>query len=223
MRPFERLRYLARASGEDAETLLEESADCLSGFADDPMGIVIACRRLLAYHPTVTPLWWLCARTLTAAEPLAEAWRCVEAIEDDTTADELAMALPDDATVCVVGWPDLVAQAGEQPRPMMCPGARLHAHQARRRAREDFDHFRTAQPTHSTGRQERADRLHQRCVGHRPHRPRPAPRAELMQLTVGHAGQFTTGQLQALRARPAQALRTCELKVRSLAYPSRFV
>ena len=30
---------------------------------------------------------------------------------------------------------------------MMRPGARLHAHQARGRAREGFDHFRTAQPT----------------------------------------------------------------------------
>jgi hypothetical protein len=43
--------------------------------------------------------------------------------------------------------PDLMAQAGEQPRPMMRPGTRFHAHQARRRAREGFDHFRTAQPT----------------------------------------------------------------------------
>ena len=49
MRPFERLRYLARASGEDAETLLEEAADCLAGFADDPMGVVIACRQGLRW------------------------------------------------------------------------------------------------------------------------------------------------------------------------------
>ena len=74
VRPFERLRYLARASGEDAETLLEEAADCLAGFGDDPMGVVIACRRLLAYHPTVTQLWWLCAQLLAAPDPAEGAW-----------------------------------------------------------------------------------------------------------------------------------------------------
>jgi hypothetical protein len=91
--------------------VVRETAGALAGLGLDPAGLVTACRRIVERHPTSGPLWWLCARTLTAAEPLAEAWRCVEAIEEDTTADELAMALPEDATVCVVGWPDLVAQA----------------------------------------------------------------------------------------------------------------
>jgi hypothetical protein len=109
--PIERLRYVARASGADPALVVRETAGALAGLGLDPAGLVTACRRIVERHPTSGPLWWLCARTLTAADPLAEAWRCVEAIEDDTTADELARALPEEATICVVGWPDLVAQA----------------------------------------------------------------------------------------------------------------
>ena len=109
--PIERLRYVARSSGADPALVVRETAGALAGLGLDPAGLVTACRRIVERHPTSGPLWWLCARTLTAAEPLAEAWRCVEAIECDTTADELAMTLPDESTVCVVGWPDLVAQA----------------------------------------------------------------------------------------------------------------
>ena len=110
MRPFERLRSLARASGDDAETLLEEAADCLAGFADDPMGVVIACRRLLAYHPTVTPLWWLCARVLGAADPGEGAWAAWRDWRHDRTPARLGGALPFPAElpVAVAGWPDVV-------------------------------------------------------------------------------------------------------------------
>ena len=110
MRPFERLRSLARASGEDAETLLEEAADCLAGFADDPMGVVIACRRLLAYHPTVTPLWWLCAQLLAAPDPAQGAWAAWREWRRDRTPARLAGALPfpHDRPVAVLGWPDVV-------------------------------------------------------------------------------------------------------------------
>ena len=111
MHPIERLRYVARSSGADPALVVRETASALAGLGLDPAGLVTACRRIVERHPTSGPLWWLCARTLTATEPLAEAWRCVEAIECDTTVDELTMALPDDSTVCVVGWPDLVAQA----------------------------------------------------------------------------------------------------------------
>jgi hypothetical protein len=109
VRPFERLRYLARASGEDAETLLEEAADCLAGFGDDPMGVVIACRRLLAYHPTVTPLWWLCAKLLAAADPADGAWSAWREWRRDPTPARLAGALPfpHDRPVAVLGWPDV--------------------------------------------------------------------------------------------------------------------
>jgi hypothetical protein len=110
VRPFERLRHLARASGEDAETLLEEAADCLAGFADDPMGVVIACRRLLAYQPAVPELWWLCAQILAAPDPADGSWAAWREWRRDPTPGRLAGALPfpHERPVAVIGWPDVV-------------------------------------------------------------------------------------------------------------------
>ncbi|MGZ6997666.1 MAG: hypothetical protein ACXVLZ_05525 [Acidimicrobiia bacterium] len=110
MRPFERLRYLARATGEDDEVLLEEAADCLAGFADDPMGVVIACRRLLAYHPRSTLLWWLCARVLAAPDPADGAWAAWRDWRADPTPNRLAGALPfpHEQVVATLGWPDVI-------------------------------------------------------------------------------------------------------------------
>jgi len=109
--PIERLRYVARASDGDPALVVRETAGALAGLGLDPAGLVTACRRIVERHPSSGPLWWLCARTLTAADPLNEAWRCVELVEDDPTPEELAAALPEDATVCVIGWPAHVAQA----------------------------------------------------------------------------------------------------------------
>lgn len=111
MQPFERLRYLARWSdADDDETLLEEAADCLAGFADDPFGVVIACRRLLAYHPTVAPLWWLCAHVLGAPDPHEGAWGAWREHRSDPTGGRLAGVLPfpHERPVAVIGWPDVV-------------------------------------------------------------------------------------------------------------------
>ena len=111
MQPFERLRSLARWSdADDDETLLEEAADCLAGFADDPFGVVIACRRLLAYHPTVAPLWWLCAHVLGAPDPHEGAWGAWREHRSDPTGGRLAGVLPfpHERPVAVVGWPDVV-------------------------------------------------------------------------------------------------------------------
>ena len=111
MQPFERLRYLARWSdADDDAVLLEEAADCLAGFADDPFGIVIACRRLLAYHPSVAPLWWLCAHVLSAVDAREGAWAAWRAYRSDSTPLRLAGALPfpHESPVAVVGWPDVV-------------------------------------------------------------------------------------------------------------------
>jgi hypothetical protein len=77
----------------------------------DPAGLVTACRRIVDRHPTSAPLWWLSARVLTAPDPLAEAWRAAEEIEVDTTGTALARALPDDALVCVLGWPEVIGDA----------------------------------------------------------------------------------------------------------------
>lgn len=110
MTPFERLRYLARSGGSDA-AVVEEAADCLAGFADDPAGLVVACRRLLAHHPEIGPLWWLCARVLTAPDPGEAAWKAWERVHDDPTAERAAERLPfpADAPVAVLGSPELVA------------------------------------------------------------------------------------------------------------------
>jgi hypothetical protein len=53
----------------------------------------------------------LCARTLVAADPGDEAWRCHGEFHADPTLDELAHALPDAAAVVVVGWPERLAAA----------------------------------------------------------------------------------------------------------------
>lgn len=111
MHPIERLRYVARASGADQCLLVEETAQALGAFGDDPAGLVAACRRIVDRHPTSAPLWWLCARVLTAPDSRREAWKAVEDIGADTTAAELAFALPEDATACVIGWPEQVGEA----------------------------------------------------------------------------------------------------------------
>jgi hypothetical protein len=109
--PIERLRYVARASGADQALLVRETAHALAAFRDDPAGLVAACRRIVDRHPTSGPLWWLCAHLLTAPDGQAAAWRAVDEIEGDPTAGELAFALPEDATACVIGWPEVVGAA----------------------------------------------------------------------------------------------------------------
>lgn len=111
MHPIERLRYVARASGADQALLVRETAQALAAFRDDPAGLVAACRRIVDRHPTSGPLWWLCARVLTSPDGQREAWRAVDDIERDATPGELSFALPEESTVCVVGWPELVGDA----------------------------------------------------------------------------------------------------------------
>ena len=48
---------------------------------------------------------------LTDADPHRVAREIVEQMRDDRTADHLDVALPDDATVVTVGWPEVVGQA----------------------------------------------------------------------------------------------------------------
>jgi len=103
MHPIERLRMVARAAGEGPALIAQEAAGALVAFGDDPAGLVTACRRLVDRQPTSGPIWWLAARVLCSTDPTQEAWRAVEQFQDDTTARELAAALPDGATVTVVG------------------------------------------------------------------------------------------------------------------------
>jgi hypothetical protein len=113
MHPIERLRYVARAgtgAGAAADAALtQEAARALAGLGDDQAGLVTSCRRILDRHPAVGALWWLAARVLTSSEPDREARRAAAELDGDLTGSLLAAGLPDDVTVCVVGWP---AQAG---------------------------------------------------------------------------------------------------------------
>lgn len=111
MHPIERLRYVARSSGADQGPLVREAASALAHFRGDPQGLVTACRRVLGRQPASGALWWLCARALYADDAMTEAWRVAEEIDADPTARELAHAMPDSATVCVLGWPELVGGA----------------------------------------------------------------------------------------------------------------
>lgn len=111
MHPIERLRFVARATGYPAEVVVTEAARALASFADDPHGLVTACRRLVSRQPGSAPLVWLCARVLCAGEPRAEIRRVLTELDADTTVSALGHALPADATVVVLGWPELAAEA----------------------------------------------------------------------------------------------------------------
>jgi hypothetical protein len=111
MHPIERLRYVARASGADQRVLVSETAAALRGLGMDPAGLVTSARRIVERHPTSGALWWLCARVLAAPQPYREAAACVDEIEADVTPDVIIDALPDEATVVVLGWPDLAGEA----------------------------------------------------------------------------------------------------------------
>jgi len=108
---MERLRMVARASGEDPGLLAREAAAALAGCADDPRALVMACRRLVDRQSASGPLWWLAARVVSSADPEAEAWRSAELLRIDETPAVVAASLPDDAVITVLGWPEQVTEA----------------------------------------------------------------------------------------------------------------
>jgi len=103
---MERLRSVARATGAGPGLLVQEAAGALCALGDDPAGLVTACRRLVERHPAVGPMWWLSSRVLCAADPMAEARRASAEIDADPTPAVLCAAVPDDASVVLVGWPE---------------------------------------------------------------------------------------------------------------------
>jgi hypothetical protein len=111
MHPIERLRMVARAGREDATVLAREAASALASFAGQPAALVTACRRLVDRQPTCAPVWWVAARVLAATDTSREAWRAGDELACDPTAGLLAEALPEDATVVVIGWPEQAAEA----------------------------------------------------------------------------------------------------------------
>lgn len=111
MHPIERLRYVARAGDAPTAPLVREAAIALASFAHDPVELLTACRQLVERRPTSGPLLWVAARMVTGTDPGTEAWEAVEALERDTTARELAHALPAEATVLVIGASENCADA----------------------------------------------------------------------------------------------------------------
>lgn len=112
MHPIEHLRYVARAAGADPAMVTREAADALAEMArEQPAGLLPACRRLIDRHVAAGPVWWLCARMLRGEDPVREARRSARELDEDRTWDHLVELLPEDATVVVIGWPDIAARA----------------------------------------------------------------------------------------------------------------
>lgn len=114
MHPIERLRYVARSEGSGPTLLGVESAHALAGFSSDPAGLVTACRRLIDRHSEMGTVWWVSARALLAPDPGFELHAVAAELEDDPTASLLAAAMPEAATVVVVGWPEQASAALER-------------------------------------------------------------------------------------------------------------
>src|SRR3954468_11195481 len=107
---MERLRYVARAGGVDPSALVRETASAMAAVAhEDPVGLVSACRRLIERHLTTGPMWWLVANVLTAGDPVGAAWAAANQTDQDDSSAQLARALPDEATITIIGWPAQVA------------------------------------------------------------------------------------------------------------------
>jgi hypothetical protein len=95
MHPIERLRWIARTDDEPAASLASEAAWTLADLADEePTALLTACRRLLDRHPSVGPLWWVCACLLGSPDdPLAAGHRASAELCSDPTPAALAKQL----------------------------------------------------------------------------------------------------------------------------------
>jgi len=92
--PIERLRYVARADWAPPALLASEAAWALGELAQrEGAAVLPACRRLIDRHPGCGPLWWVAASILTAGDPVAEAERCAEVLDEDPTSELLAEEL----------------------------------------------------------------------------------------------------------------------------------
>ena len=104
---MERLRYVARAGDVPVAPLVREAAAALVTMADDPMGLLTSCRRLVDRRPGCAPLMWLAARMLTGADPRSEAADAVAEIEADPTGHELDHRLGHGWLVAALGDSDI--------------------------------------------------------------------------------------------------------------------
>jgi hypothetical protein len=117
--PIERLRFVARAQGVPGDVLAMEATAALMTFADDPAALVAGCRRVLSRQCGCGPLWWACARLLTADDLRRVARETISALEGDTTEAALSIALFGDHDAA-----DHDAGAQESARPQL---VRAHA------------------------------------------------------------------------------------------------
>ena len=116
MHPIERLRYVARAGPVPMVPLVREAAAALAYFADDPMGLLTSCRRLLDRRSDCGPLVWLAARMLAGLDPRQEARDAVDALDCDATPWELQDALASGTGLLSIGQRDaVVAVVGDRP------------------------------------------------------------------------------------------------------------
>jgi len=100
--PLESLRYVARSWEIGDEPPVPEMAAILAQLAEEsPSTLLQACRRLIEYFPASGPVWWLCARALSAPDPVGEIWEAADELAQDPTPRRLAEALPAGAMVAV--------------------------------------------------------------------------------------------------------------------------
>jgi hypothetical protein len=105
MHPIERLRYAVRAGPEQATAAAREAAAALSMLGDDPAGLVVACRRLVDHQPRLGVMWWLASTVLASSDPETAAWQALAALDADATPEALAVELPTERVVALVGRP----------------------------------------------------------------------------------------------------------------------
>jgi len=108
--PIEWLRAVARSSDVPQTRLAAEAAGALAAIADEPHGLLPACRRLIDRNPAAGALWWTCARLLSSADPGREARAVQTDLESDQVGLSLALDLPDEAAVVVLGWSDIAGE-----------------------------------------------------------------------------------------------------------------
>ena len=111
MHPIEFLRYVARSHGGDPVEMAMGAADALSGVTNDMGALMVAARRLVEHHETNAQLWSTCAHAVTSFDPRHELRERSRALSSDPTATFLADAIPDDASVCTIGWSGHVVDA----------------------------------------------------------------------------------------------------------------
>jgi hypothetical protein len=102
---------VARSNDLPASELASEAAGALAGLDDDRLGVIPACRRLLERHSDVGPLWWVCARMLSADDPAAEARQIQADLAAEQVGLSLALDVPErgdgEVGVAFVGWSPL--------------------------------------------------------------------------------------------------------------------